>query len=97
VIIPGHGEAETNSDFLRGNIALFQYVIQQVNDDKAKGMDQDQTAEAVAKQNAELAAKIGIKDAETADAFKAYFLDVFVKRAYRELGGPLGDLPDGMK
>ena len=97
VIIPGHGDAETNSDFLRGNIALFQDVIQQVKDDKAKGMNQDQTAEALAKTNTELAAKIGIKDAETADTFKAYFLDVFVKRAYRELDGPLGDLPDGMK
>ena len=43
-----------------------------------------------------LAAKIGINDAETAGAFKAYFLDVFVKRAYRELDGPLGDLPDGL-
>ncbi|HLK52022.1 MAG TPA: MBL fold metallo-hydrolase, partial [Candidatus Angelobacter sp.] len=97
VIIPGHGDAETNSDFLRGNIALFQDVIQQVKENKSQGMNQKQTVEAVAKQNAELAAKIGIKDAETADAFKAYFLDVFVKRAYRELDGPLSDLPDGMK
>jgi glyoxylase-like metal-dependent hydrolase (beta-lactamase superfamily II) len=97
VIIPGHGDAETNSDFLRSNAALFQIVLQQVKDDKAKGMTLDQTAEALAKQNPELAAKIGIKDAETADAFKAYFLDVFVKRAYRELDGPLGDLPDGLK
>jgi len=52
--------------------------------------------EALDKQNAELAAKIGIKDAETATAFKDYFLDVFVKRAYRELEGPLSDLPDGL-
>ena len=96
VIIPGHGDAETNSDFLRGNIALFQDVIQQVKDDKAKGMALDQTAEALAKQGPELAAKIGIKDAETAEAFKAYFLDVFVERAYRELDAPLGDLPDGL-
>lgn len=96
VIIPGHGEAETNTDFLRGNIALFQDVMQQVRDDKVKGMTVEQTTEALAKQNAGLAAKIGIKDAETAGAFKDYFLDVFVKRAYRELDGPLGDLPDGL-
>jgi cyclase len=96
VIIPGHGDAETNSDFLRGNIALFQDVIQQVKDDKAKGMTPDQTAEALVKQSSALAAKIGIKDAETAEAFKAYFLDVFVERAYRELDAPLGDLPDGI-
>jgi hypothetical protein len=60
-------------------------------------MTLDQTADMLAKQNVELAAKLGIKDTETAEAFKAYFLDVFVKRAYRELDGPLGDLPDGMK
>jgi cyclase len=96
VIIPGHGEAEINTDFLRGNIALFQEIIQQVKADKAKGMTVAQTTEALDKQNAELAAKIGIKDAETDGAFKDYFLDVFVKRAYRELDGPLGDLPDGL-
>ena len=87
VIIPGHGDAETNTDFLRSNIALFQEVMQQVKADKAKGLTAEQTAEALDKQNAELAAKIGIKDAETAAAFKDYFLDVFVKRAYRELDG----------
>ncbi|MGZ4900949.1 MAG: MBL fold metallo-hydrolase [Candidatus Angelobacter sp.] len=97
VIIPGHGDAESNTDFLRSNVALFQDVMRQVKDDKAKGMSAEQTTEAVGKQNTELAAKIGVKDAETADAFKTYFLDVFVKRAYRELDGPLGDLPDGMK
>lgn len=96
VIIPGHGDAETNSDFLHSNIGLFQDVMQQVKEDKVKGMTLEQTSEAVARQNSELAAKLGIKDAETADAFKAYFLDVFVKRAYRELDGPLGDLPDGL-
>jgi cyclase len=96
VIIPGHGDAEMNGDFLRSNIALFQQVIQQVKDNKAKGLTADQTAVALGNQNSNLAAKIGIKDAETADAFKAYFLDIFVKRAYRELDTPLGDLPDGL-
>jgi cyclase len=96
VIIPGHGEAETTTDFLGSNIAMFQAVMQQVKDDKTKGMTVEQTLEDVRKQNTDLAAKIGVKDAETADAFKAYFLDVFVKRAYRELDRPLGDLPDGL-
>jgi glyoxylase-like metal-dependent hydrolase (beta-lactamase superfamily II) len=95
-IIPGHGDVETNTDFLRGNIALFQEVIQQVKADKTKGMTVEQITEALDKQNAKLAAKIGIKDPETAAAFKDYFLDVFVKRAYSELDGPLGDLPDGL-
>jgi cyclase len=96
VIIPGHGDSETNNDFLRGNTALFQQMMDEVKADKAKGMTVEQTAEAMDKQNVELAAKIGIKDAGTAAAFKDYFLDVFVKRAYRELDGPLGDLPDGL-
>jgi glyoxylase-like metal-dependent hydrolase (beta-lactamase superfamily II) len=97
VVIPGHGDAETNTDFLRSNVAMFQAVMRQVKDDKAKGMTVEQTLEAVGKRNRDLAAKISIEDAETAGAFKAYFLDVFVKRAYRELDGVLGDLPDGMK
>ena len=46
----------------------------------------------MAKQNTELATKIGIKGAETVGAFKAYFLDVFIKRAYRQLDGPPSDL-----
>lgn len=96
VIIPGHGDAETSTDFLRGNIALFREVMQQVKAAKAKSMTAEQTAEALDKQNAELAAKLGIKNAETGAGFKDYFLDVFVKRAYREMDGPLGDLPDGL-
>ena len=97
VIIPGHGDAEMNGDFLRSNIALFRDVTQQVRDGKAKRITLEQTSEALATQSSELAAKLGIKEAETVDGFKAYFLDVFVKRAYRELDGPLGDLPDGIK
>jgi len=68
-----------------------------VKDSKTKGLALEQTSEALTTQSSELAAKLGIKDAETVDGFKAYFLDVFVKRAYRELDGPLGDLPDGLK
>src|SRR5260221_2826214 len=49
----------------------------------------------VGKQNSELAAMLGIQGAKTAGEFKAYFLDVFVKRSYRELDQPLGDLPMG--
>src|SRR6478609_1851802 len=43
VIISGHGDVETSTDFLRGNIALFQEVMQQVKSDKAKGMTIEQT------------------------------------------------------
>ncbi|HEY7404686.1 MAG TPA: MBL fold metallo-hydrolase [Candidatus Angelobacter sp.] len=97
VIIPGHGDAETTSDFLRSNLALFQELLRQVKEAKSRGLTLDQTSEALSKENTDLAARIGIKDSETVEAFKAYFLDVFVKRAYRELDGPLGDLPDGIR
>ncbi len=97
VIIPGHGDAENNGDFLRSNLALFQEVLLQVKEAKSKHLTLDQTSETLSKQSTDLAAKIGIKDTGTVEAFKAYFLDVFVKRAYRELDGPLGDLPDGLK
>jgi glyoxylase-like metal-dependent hydrolase (beta-lactamase superfamily II) len=97
MILPGHGDAEDSSDFLQKNVALFREVIRQVKDAKAKGMTLDQTTEALGKHNSEFAAMLGIQDANTTGEFKAYFLDVFVTRAYRELDQPLGDLPDGLK
>ena len=97
VIIPGHGDAVNSSGLLDNNIALFQEVLRQVKDGKARGMTLEQVAEALGKQKVELAAKVGISSGDGADAFKAYFLDVFVKRAYRELERPLGDLPDGLQ
>ncbi|HEX7288201.1 MAG TPA: MBL fold metallo-hydrolase [Candidatus Angelobacter sp.] len=96
VIVPGHGDAVTNSELLESNIALFQQVVRQVKDARAKGMTHEQTTDALGKQAAALAAKVGIHDADAVGAFRSYFLDVFVKRAYRELDGPLGDLPDGL-
>jgi hypothetical protein len=35
-------------------------------------------------------------DPQKVNAFKAYFLDVFVAHSYKELDQPLGDLPDGL-
>jgi hypothetical protein len=55
----------------------------------------EQAAEALGKQSSELAAIVGVP-ADGAEQFKGYFLDVFVKRAFRELDAPLGDLPDGL-
>jgi cyclase len=96
IIIPGHGKAQTNKEFLQGYIALFQDASNQVKDDKTKGMTLDQTKEAVGKQASELSAKLGITDPNVVNAFKAYFLDVFVVRSYKELDQPLSDLPDGL-
>jgi hypothetical protein len=40
---------------------------------------------------------VGVAGAQQVDQFASYFLETFVRRAYRELDGPLGDLPDGMR
>jgi cyclase len=96
IIIPGHGKPQT-MEFLQQNIKLFEDILQQVKDAKAKNLSMDQTIEAIGKNAKELAAEIGINDEQTTGEFKAYFLDTFVSRAYRELDAPLPDLPDGMK
>jgi len=95
IIIPGHGKPQT-IEFLQQNVDLFQTILQQVKDAKSRGLTAEQTGESVGKESKELASKIGIVDEQVAAEFKAYFLDVFVARAYRELEGPLGDLPDGL-
>ena len=96
VIIPGHG-APQSIEFLRKNIKLFQTILQNVKEEKGKGSSVDQTKSAIGSRSKELALMLGISDEQITAEFKAYFLDVFVARAYRELDGPLGDLPDGMQ
>jgi hypothetical protein len=54
-----------------------------------------QTTEALDRQNAELAAKIGIKGIENVTAFKDYFLE-FCEASLSRTGWPLDDLPDGL-
>jgi glyoxylase-like metal-dependent hydrolase (beta-lactamase superfamily II) len=95
IVIPGHGDAQT-SDFIDRNVAMFQQVINLVKDAKSAGSSLEQTKSHAAKKNSEIASIIGLKDQQQIAGFKAYFLDVFVTRAYRELDQPLGDLPDGL-
>jgi cyclase len=94
--VPGHGQAQEGDQFIARNIRLFEDVMAKVKDAKAKGMTADQTAVALGKQSADFAAMVGVKEAAGVEAFKSYFLDVFIKRTYRERNGPLGDLPDGL-
>ena len=96
-IIPGHGDAQKGDGdkFLSNNLRLFEESLARVKDAKSKGMTIEQAAEALGKQSSELAAIVGVP-ADGAEQFKGYFLDVFVKRAFRELDAPLGDLPDGL-
>ena len=95
IIVPGHGSVQ-NQEFLKKSIDLFRTILQQVKDAKAKSLSLEQTKEMIGKQSRELASKLTIEDAQVSMEFKAYFLDVFVARAYKELDHPLGDLPDGL-
>jgi len=93
VVIPGHGATEGAKQALEQNLQLFQRVVQQVRDAKAKGLSEEQAVEAVGKNERELAAMIGLTDASLLPAFKPFFLEVFVRRAYQELDHPLTDFP----
>jgi len=93
VVIPGHGEPQGAKEALEQNLRLFQRAVQEVRDAKARGLSEEQAVESIGKKEADLAAIIGISDAKLLPAFKPYFLDVFLHRAYLELDHPLTDLP----
>ena len=95
ILIPGHGDPQ-KPEFLQSHIRLFRTILQRVQEAKSSGSTIDQTKLDVGQQYKELAFMIGISDDRIASEFKAYFLDVFVPRTYRELDAPLGDLPDGL-
>ena len=95
VIIPGHGDPQ-NPEFLQRHIKLFRTILHQVKQAKHSGSTIEQTKVSIGQQYRQLASMLGISDERVASEFKAYFLDVFVPRAYRELESPLGDLPDGL-
>lgn len=96
IIIPGHGDAQDNKKFLQGYLDLFREILKQVQEARSKGMTPEQTADSIGKQAPDLAAMLSITDPEVTNEFKAYFLDIFVGRACKEMAQPLGDLPDGL-
>jgi len=93
VVVPGHGEPEGAKHALEQDLRLFQKAAQEVRDAKARGLSENQAVEAVGKEEVELAAIIGVNDPKLLPAFKPYFLDIFLRRAYQELDHPLTDLP----
>jgi cyclase len=93
LVIPGHGEPQGAKQALEQNLRLFQRVVLEVRDAKAKGLSEELTVEALGKKEAELAALIGITDSKLLPAFQPFFLEVFVRRAYQELDHPLTDFP----
>jgi hypothetical protein len=56
------------------------------------GVTVDQTKRSLLDRAATYAADLGLTDAQL-PAFKGYFLDVFITRAFRELEKPLGADP----
>ena len=92
IIVPGHGDVEPDKSYLRQNLRLFQHVLADVKDVKAKGMTLEQTKEILGKNAKTYAADLALPDSSL-PSFKSYFLDVFVIRAYHELEKPLGDSP----
>ena len=91
-IIPGHGDVEHDKTYLRQNLKLFQHVITDVKKARDEGRTLQQTKAAIGGNAALYAADIGLSEQQL-PAFKAYFLEVFVNRAYHELQKPLGDEP----
>jgi cyclase len=79
IIIPGHGDPQ-HIEFLKKQILLFVTVLNLVKSGKPlESMNA-----------AELASIVGVTDVKE---FRAYFLDIFVKRAYQEMDHPLPDTP----
>ena len=91
-IIPGHGDAERNKTYLRQNLRLFQNVLDDVKEARAKGSTLEQTKAALNNNAATYAADIALPDSRL-PAFQSVFFEVFVNRAYHELEKPLGDSP----
>jgi cyclase len=94
IVIPGHGEAQTGTALLERNAAMMDEVLRQVRAAKAAGKSADETVAALDLDK--ITALAGPAAASDAKTYSAYFLDVFVHRAWRELDAPLGDLPDGL-
>lgn len=93
IIIPGHGEALSGKDVLQKNIRMFQETMRQVKEARALGATVDAAIETIGKRAGELATIVEVTDPKRLPAFRGYFLDVFVRRAWQEQDHPLGEEP----
>jgi glyoxylase-like metal-dependent hydrolase (beta-lactamase superfamily II) len=91
-IAPGHGEVERDKTYLRQNVALLQHVASDVQKARTEGHSLPETQAILGGNAAAYAAEIALTQQQL-PAFKAYFLEVFVNRAFHELEKPLGDSP----
>lgn len=92
IVVPGHGGVQHGAARLQRHAALFKHVIADVKEAKAHGASVEQTKKSLLDHAAAYAADLGLAESQLA-AFKGYFLEVFVNRAYHELEQPLGDNP----
>lgn len=91
-IIPGHGDVERDKNYLQQNLKLFQHLVTDVKQAKARGSTLQQTKAVLSRNAAVYAADLALPSYRI-PTFKDYFLDVFINRAYHELEKPLGDAP----
>ena len=92
IIIPGHGAAERNQEFLDSNLKLFQKVAADVKQTKSEGLSLEQTMQRFGNNSAQYASMLGLDSKSTA-SFRGLFLNGFVKNSYLELEHPLSDTP----
>jgi glyoxylase-like metal-dependent hydrolase (beta-lactamase superfamily II) len=92
LVVAGHGMPAP--DLLQRNLTMMREIEGRVVAAKQSGRTLEQTSDTLSSRTADFAKMVG---AETPEDFQNYFFAVFVKRAYRELDGDLGDVPDGLQ
>lgn len=92
LVLPGHGDAQHDTSYLQSSLKLFQTVHDDVAAAKEKGLTLEQTEQELSSKAKDYAALLGLGE-DSVGTFKGYFLEVFIRRAYRELEHPLGDEP----
>ena len=90
-VVPGHGAAQNGTALLEKTLLMMQAVMNDVKEAKGKGATEQQAVEAEGVKAAEIAGKVGIREAGAVEQFKDYFLNVFTKRAWEELEHPLAE------
>jgi glyoxylase-like metal-dependent hydrolase (beta-lactamase superfamily II) len=91
VIVPGHGAPMSNKDLLHAHIELFQELLRQGRDAKARGLTADQARDAMFTGLRPLMVKFTNGNPDMTNNFKVYLVDWYLHRVYDELNGPLTD------
>ena len=92
LILPGHGAAQHDTSYLQATLQLFAAVRSDVVAARSRGLTLEATEKELGAKAAQYAAMLGLAE-DAAATFQGYFLEVFIRRAYREQEHPLGDEP----